>query len=322
MFCPWCAYNLDGLPEVHRCPECGFLYVTYITASDEQINHRTRLLAVRIGLLLAAAVAVMVVAILVYILFINPYGSALWPAESSDPLVNRFEAAFGLFLIVGLIVAAMCSRETAVSPYLHSGGIRWRWRGGVDVFVPWRIVECATLVEDHLTLSLTIGGTIELPERKFGDYTGEELLKAVNKYLASTQAADDQRVDDVRRKELVRKLLTNRYLNVKEKEEFRPRTVSCREIENAIRDELERSAFFPAHARPVKSQSEVREPIYDGVFIERTDEGFVVHSQASGPHPWAFRGHVKKEFRNLSPAISYLIRQEYRGAIDGVPITY
>ena len=122
------------------------------------------------------------------------------------------------------------------------------------------------------------------------------------------------------RRELVLKLVETCHLNVKERALLRPATITTHEITEAIATILERSDFYPENARSVCEGDHVTEAIYEGLFIERRAGTYTVHSQACGPHPFAFRGRSEQRFETLADAVAYLLAKEYGGEIDGIRI--
>jgi len=125
----------------------------------------------------------------------------------------------------------------------------------------------------------------------------------------------------VTRHELIFKLLTTYHLNVPERAQLDPPTISPDEVCHAIDIALVDTPFFPPHARPVRNQTEVAGAIFDGALIEKASDGFFVHVQQSGPHGCAFRGHRQKLFPNLTKAVRFYLRQQYNGNIDGIAIS-
>lgn len=128
-------------------------------------------------------------------------------------------------------------------------------------------------------------------------------------------------VKSMRRHQLIDKLVSTWHLNVPERSQLSPQSVSLEEISIAIQKALSDCRFFPSIARPASDGEAVVDPIFEGYFIEKADKGYVVHVQASGPHPMLFRGRSSKRFSSFERAVKYYVANEYDGEIDGIPIT-
>lgn len=123
------------------------------------------------------------------------------------------------------------------------------------------------------------------------------------------------------RVQLIDKLVSTWHLNVQERSQLSPRSVSLEEISIAIQKALSDWRFFPSIARPVSDGEAVMESIFEGYFIQEQDGGYLVHTQDHGPHPMLFRGRSSKRFSSFEQAVKYYAANEYDGDIDGIPIT-
>jgi len=125
----------------------------------------------------------------------------------------------------------------------------------------------------------------------------------------------------MQRSELIDKLVSTWHLNVPERSQLDPPSVSLSEIACAIKKALSDCRFFPSNARPLSDGQAVVESIFEGYFIEQQDSGYIVHAQDHGRHPLLFRGRSSKRFSSFEKAVEYYIANEYEGDIDGIPIT-
>ena len=122
------------------------------------------------------------------------------------------------------------------------------------------------------------------------------------------------------REKLILKLVTTDHLNVPERAQLDPPSVSRSEIIRAIEQVLETGRFFPPDATPVRENQRIVEPLYEGGIIEEAGDSYRVHWQQAGPHPLSLRGHSEKSFPSLEDAVNHFIDNEYKGTIDGIPI--
>ena len=166
-FCPECRYNLFGIPDVHRCPECGYLYIRGVSPQSRPLVAEEWWI-VPVGAAIVSVLFLWLAAFPLYAAFVDP--QVLYYQRSAEPTAAMFDAVWLSILGVGLLIAytrfAIPKFYSRIS--WTAKGIRWRelWYHA-EQFVPWEFVRDVELGLDptRIDLILTLEGSLSIPPR-------------------------------------------------------------------------------------------------------------------------------------------------------------
>ena len=168
-FCPECGYDLRGCPPIHRCPECGFVYIKGLSTNKYRLSrHAWLVLPSIVGAVVFLPLLVGVASC--YVLLTGPQVVGQFGQEAPNLVRLIAICSAGLAGVFTAIFVRNVIPDFRSSIHWDRKAIRWRvgwWRP--EHITLWRMVaEVEIRIESSGTmvvLHIKGLGEVVIPER-------------------------------------------------------------------------------------------------------------------------------------------------------------
>ncbi len=192
MYCPQCNYCISTLPDVHSCPECGFIYIAKITTIDAPPRHwgYTVIVCALVGLPACVMASAPLISAIHYLLERPIRPLFLSSLDSPDPLCDSFEAWVVVVFATVLAIAGITRIGRSPSFRLMDGTVCWKVRRSIEQRIPFYIISSVHLSKDGLDvlLGLTIGRKVCIPQKSYSRlYTAIEVYELLTRAVSRSK---------------------------------------------------------------------------------------------------------------------------------------